>query len=98
MSQNYEVFVEDLERDLPCDTELVLTLKDLTSGPKKYDNRIFKAVVTDDPEGSLEWSRLEVRSWTGVLYEESRWVRLLEEMGELMPGRPHGESLPAITN
>lgn len=96
MAQEYAIFVENLERDLPCDQELVLTLKDLSPGPRKYDNLIWRAVVRDETDGSSDWSRLRVYSWTGVAYPDSRWVRLLEQMDELMPGRPHGESLPAM--
>ena len=96
MAKEYEVFVEDLARDLPEGREVELTVKDLSPGPRKYENRVVRAIVSRRADQWPDADRLRVRSWTGVLYPETWAIRIVAEVGELVPGPPHGETLRVL--
>ena len=93
MVKEYSVFVENIGKDLVEGSEVVLTIKDLTPGRRKYENRVVKAVVSKSREKLPDGDVLGVRSWTGVLYPEPMVIKILEEVGEVVPGIPHGETL-----
>ena len=93
MGKEYAVFVEDTKKDLPEEKEIVLTIKDLTPGPRKYENRVVKAIVSSKPAKLPGSDILRVRSWTGVLYPQPWAIKVVEEIGEVLTGMPHGESL-----
>ena len=93
MVKEYEVFVRSIEEELIEGQETGLTIKDLTRGPRKYENRVVKAIVSSSP-GKLPGSDLlRVRSWTGRLYPEPWAIKIVEELGEVLAGVPHGETL-----
>ncbi|MBI2490773.1 MAG: phenylphosphate carboxylase subunit gamma [Candidatus Rokubacteria bacterium] len=96
MAKDYEVFVENLARDLPQGREIELTLKDLSPGPRKYENRVVRAMVSRRADQWPDADRLRARSWTGVLYPETWAIRIVAEVGELVPGTPHGETLRVL--
>lgn len=96
MPKEYLVFVESLESELHFDREIQLTLKDLTPGPRKYDNRVVKARVSPNPADLPGADVLYVRSWTGVQYPQTFAVKVTEELGALVPGVPHGETLRVL--
>jgi len=89
----YEVFVESIEETLPEGKEVVLTIKDLTPGPRKYENRVVKAVVSRSADKLSDSDILRVRSWMGFLYPEPWAIKIIGEMDELLKGVPHGETL-----
>jgi hypothetical protein len=93
MPKEYAVFVENIRKDLPEGREIVITVKDLTPGRRKYENRVVKAIVSSTPAKLPEEDILWVRSWTGVLYPNPWTIRIAEEVGEIIPGVPHGETL-----
>jgi len=93
----YLTFVTDIrELEGKEGQEIRLTLRDLTPGPRKYDARIVRAVVARSRERLPEGDTLWVRSWTGYLYPEPWVVKVLEEVGEYIPGTPHGETLDRL--
>ena len=94
--KEYSVFVEDVKKELVEEKEIVLTVKDLTPGPRKYENRIVKAVVSSDPSKLPGADVLRVRSWTGMLYPEPWAIKIVDEMGELLAGISHGETLNVL--
>ena len=89
MGKEYVTFITHLE-DLAEGREIVLTIRDLTPGPRKYDARIVRAIVSRHPERLPEADVLRVRSWTGTLYPQPWAIKITQEVGET-PGRPHGE-------
>ena len=93
MAKEYAVFVESIQKDLAEGKEIVLTIKDLTAGPRKYDNRVVRALVYKSPTKLPDGDILRVRTWTGVLLSEPWRIKILGEMGEVVPGIPHGETL-----
>jgi len=93
MAKEYMVFVEDMKKELLEGREILLTIKDLTPGKRKYENRIVKALVSSSPDKLPGGDILRVRSWTGVLYPQPWAIKIIEEIGEVLPGVPHGETL-----
>ena len=91
--KEYEIFVQNIQEKLPEGKETVITIKDLTPGPRKYENRIVKAIVSRSLEKLPDGDILRVRSWTGIPYPEPWAIKIVEEVGELLDGVPHGETL-----
>jgi hypothetical protein len=92
MSKEYVTFITNLD-DLTEGRELQLTIRDLTPGPRKYDARVVKARLSHSTGKPAEGDTLWVRSWTGALYPQPWSMVITEEVGEVLPGRPHGETL-----
>lgn len=92
MGKEYETFVKSTDA-LPEGQEVQLTIRDLTPGPRKYECRVVKAIVYNSPEKLPGGDILRVRSWTGVLYPQPRVMKIVKEVGDIVPGIPHGESL-----
>jgi len=93
MSKEYEVFVKSIQEELIERREIELTIKDLTPGPRKYKNHVVKAILSSSPEKLPDSDILRVRSWTGRLYPEPWAIKIVKEVGEILTGRPHGETL-----
>ena len=91
MVREYEVFVESIEEELPEGQEVQLTIKDLAPGPRKYENRIVKAIVYSSPNKLPDGDILRVRSWTGRLYPQPKVMKIVKEVGEVLSGPPYGE-------
>lgn len=94
MKKEYLTFVRDI-KDLIENREVILTIKDLTPGPRKYDARIVKALLSGDPGRLPEGDVLRVRSWTGVLYPQPWTIQIIEDVGEIEVGLPHSETITA---
>ena len=94
MSKEYVTFVPDI-KDLAENQEVTLTVKDLTPGPRKYEARIVKAILSSEPGRFPEGDVLRVRSWTGVLYPEPWSMQIIEEIGETEDRLPHSETIDA---
>lgn len=92
MKREYLTFVPDI-KDLIENTEIELTIKELTPGPHKYEAHIVKAILSSSPAGLPDGDVLWVRSWTGVLYPQPWVIKITGEVGETMAGMPHGETL-----
>ncbi|MFC2072637.1 phenylphosphate carboxylase subunit gamma [Chloroflexota bacterium] len=94
MKKEYATFTPDI-KDLFENKEITLTIKDLTPGPRKYDARIVRAILSSDPGRLTEGDVLFVRSWTGVLYPQTWAIKIIEELDETEAGLPHGETIGA---
>lgn len=93
MGKEYETFVDKLE-NLPEGKEVQLVIKDLTPGPRKYDNRIVKAIVRSSADKEPDDDTLWVRSSAGLLYPEPRAMKILGEVGEVITGLgPYGRAI-----
>jgi hypothetical protein len=92
MKKEYLAFVPDIN-DLIEGQEIQITIRDLAPGRNKYNAKIVKAVVSHSPEKMPDADTLWVRSWIGVAYPDPWAIRITGEVGESVPGRPHGESL-----
>jgi len=95
MKKEFLTFVKGLN-ELTEGKEIALPISDLTPGPRKYDCKIVKAVIASSPEKLPEGDVLRIRSWTGVLHPNPWAIKILAELDETLPGRPHDETLSQL--
>lgn len=95
MSKEWIIFVSRME-DLADDEENILTIRDLSPGPRKYNAKVVKARVSSKPETIPDADVLWVRSWIGHLHPKPWAIKIIEEVGDYIPGIPHGETLSVI--
>ena len=81
MKREYLTFISSLE-ELPRNQEISFFIRDLTPGPRKYDARYVRAVVSDSPEELPEGDTLWVRSQVGVLYPEPWYIKVIADLEE----------------
>jgi len=93
MAGEYEVFVRDRSRVL-SGGEVVLTLRDLAPGRKKYRGLNVRAVVSRPPRGDepLLW----LRSVVGVKDPAPCSVRIVEELPEAFMAEPYSDFFDAM--
>ncbi len=89
------IFVTRID-DLNEGEESILTIRDLSPGPKKYNAKVVRAVLSRQPETLPGADTLWIRSWTGRLYPQSWAIKILDEAGDYLAGVPHGETLRVI--
>ncbi len=97
MGKKWVIFVSRME-DLIDDKESVLTIRDLSPGPRKYNAKVVKARISSRPETIPDGDVLWVRSWIGHLHPKPWAIKIIEEVGPYIPGTPHGETLSVIRN
>ena len=88
MKKEYVTFVSSLE-DLAEGRESELFIRDLTPGPRKYNGKLVKAIMSSAPEQLPDGDILWVRSVVGVLYPQPWTIKVIEELGAWIPGHPH---------
>jgi hypothetical protein len=95
MGKEWVIFVSRME-DLADDKESVVTIRDLSPGPRKYNAKVVKARISSRPETIPDGDVLWVRSWIGHLHPKPWAIKIVEEVGDYIPGIPHGETLSVI--
>lgn len=93
MAKEYETFVRDRAR-LLSGREVVLTLRDLTSGRKKYKGINVRGVISQPAKADepLLW----IRSVVGVKDPKPCSVRILEELPEVFKAEPYSDFFDAM--
>ncbi len=93
MPKEYEAFVRDVEGTL-SGHPVVLTLRDLTPGKKKYRAVHVRAVVSNPPKTSepVLW----LRSVVGVKYPMPCTVHIIEELPETFAAEPYSDLFEAM--
>lgn len=84
MKKEYDTFIESL-KDLPEGQEINLTIRDLTPGPRKYDSRWVKAIVTSNSAKLTDGDVLWLRFPKGMVHPQPWAINILEELGEFKP-------------
>jgi hypothetical protein len=86
MTQEWQTFVRKFE-DMK-EGEVELFIKDLTPGPRKYDTKHVRAMVSESktslPEGDILW----LRSESGTVAPEPWYIKITEELPEWVSGKP----------
>ena len=84
MTKEWQTFVRKFEDMKEGEAELFI--KDLTPGPRKYDNKHVRAIVSmsKTAEADVMW----LRSESGSVAPEPWYINILEELPEWVPGRP----------
>lgn len=95
MDREWIIFVSRME-DIADGEENVLTIRDLSPGPKKYNAKVVKALVSSRPETVPDGDVLWIRSWIGRLHPKPWRIRIIKEVGDFLPGIPHGETVGVI--
>jgi hypothetical protein len=88
MSKEYSTFVSDPQR-LPEGQEIKLAIKDLTPGPRKYDCRIVKAIVSSTPDKIQGGDVLWLKSLVGITFPKPWAIKIVEEVGDSIPRSPY---------
>ena len=93
MAKEFESFVRDAAR-LRNGREVVLALRDLTAGRKKYRGLNVRAVVSQPPrpDEPLLW----IRSIVGVKDPEPYSVRILAELPDVFAAPPYSDLFEAM--
>jgi hypothetical protein len=95
MAAEYATFVRDRTR-LLNGREVVLTLRDLAPGRKKYRGLNVRAVVSQPPRPGE--SRLWIWSVVGLKDPSPSSVRIVEELPELFDAPPYSDFFQAMEN
>jgi len=95
MKKEFMTFVRDIDQ-LTEGQEVTLAVRDLTPGPRKYDCKIVRAILTSSPDKLPDGDVLWIRSWTGVAHPEPWAIKIVAELEETLPGRPHDETLSLL--
>ncbi len=90
MPKEYVTFVSD-PKLLLNRREVRLAIRDLTPGPRKYDCRIVRAIITDDRGSSPESDILWIRSLVGTLLPRPLSIRIVAELENTLPVAPYQE-------
>jgi hypothetical protein len=93
MTKEFESFVRDAAR-LRNGREVVLTLRDLTPGRKKYRGVNVRAVVSQPPRPGepLLW----IRSLVGVRDPDPYSIRIVAELPDVFPALPYSDLFEAM--
>jgi len=91
----YETFVRDLS-DLREGHEILLVLRDLTPGRRKYFAENVVAVVSREAGPDGESRPLKVRSMVGNVFPGDWYVKIAEVLPQRVPGTPYSNALDAI--
>lgn len=93
MAGEYETFVRDRERILQGN-EVVLTLRDLSPGRRKYRAINVRCAVSQPPHAGepLLW----IRSVVGLRESEPCSVRIVQELPDSFEGAPYSDFFEAM--
>jgi len=86
MVKEWQTFVRKFE-DMK-EGEIELFIKDLTSGPRKYDTRHVRAKVAKSKKVLSDGEVLWIRSESGITALEPWYIKILEELSEWVSGKP----------
>ncbi len=95
MAAGYETFVRDLA-DLREGRPVVLVLRDLTPGRRKYFAQHVVAVVGRGPSPDDQHPPLRVRSAAGNCFPGEWHVRIVEVLPARVPGVPYADARAAL--
>ncbi len=88
MNRCYEAFVGDPEI-IPEGVEIRLFIRDLTPGPRKYDRRFVKAVVSTSTGVFPGEDSLRLRYLDGKPYPKTLALEVLQDFCDSLTGQPY---------
>ena len=86
----YESHVKHF-KDLEENKQIVLTIRDLSPGKHKYNARVARVRISRSPEALAKWDTLWVRSVVGVKDPQPWGMKIVEELGITVPGKPYSD-------
>ncbi len=84
MKREYDCFVDSLD-ELPEGQEVKIEVRDLTAGPRKYDGKYVRAIISRFSDRLQDADVLRVRFQRGWLHPDPFYMKILAEIGEYMP-------------
>lgn len=87
MGKEYQAFIENIKEG----EEIELEIKDLTSGPHKYDSRMVKAILFSSPEKLPGGDILWIRSRSGFLHPSPWAIKITQELGAYIHQPPYSD-------
>jgi hypothetical protein len=94
MKREYQTFVRQF-KDLK-EGRQDLFIKDLSSGPRKYDTKHVLAELSSRPESMEDADILLVRSESGILLGHPWGIKILKELPESVTGQPWQDVFKAM--
>ena len=86
----YESHVKHF-KDLEEGKTVVLTIRDLTPGKHKFNARVARVQISRSPEALANRDKLWVRSVVGVKDPQPWGLKVVEELGITVPGKPYSD-------
>ena len=83
-------------RDLEEGRTVVLTIRDLSPGKHKYLARVARVQVSRTPEALAQWDTLWAHSAVGFKDPEPWGMKIIEELGVTVPGKPYSDIYEAL--
>ena len=83
-------------KDLQEGKKVVLTIRDLSPGKQKYLARVARVEVSRSPEALKSWDTLWAHSVVGYKDPQPWGVRIVEELGLTVPGKPYSDIYEAL--
>lgn len=83
-------------KDLQEGRQVVLTIRDLSSGKHKYTARVARVQVSRSPEALANWDKLWAHSAVGYKDPQPWGMKILEELGITVPGKPYSDIYEAL--
>jgi hypothetical protein len=96
MKQEYLTFVRQF-KDLKEGTQ-DLFIKNLAPGRGKYDTKYVRAEISRHPQKMVDADILHIRSESGTLLPQPWGIKIVEEIGESVPGQPWEDVFKAMAN
>ena len=78
--KEYQVVVKGLDA-LPQGQEIELSIRDLSPGPRKYDAKYVKAIVSPSTDKLPDGDILHLISSTGYIYPDAWRIKIVGEVG-----------------
>ena len=83
-------------QDLQEGKTIVLTIRDLTPGKRKYLARVASVQVSRSPEALANWDKLWALSVVGRKDPQPWGMKIVEELGLTVPGQPYADIYEAM--
>lgn len=83
-------------KDLKEGEKIVLTIRDLSSGRHKYLARVARVEVSRKPEALAKWDTLWAHSVVGYKDPQPWGMKIVEELGLTVPGKPYSDIYEAL--
>lgn len=83
-------------KELQENKTLVLTIRDLTPGKHKYLARVARVQLSRSPDAVANWDKLWVLSVVGLKDPQPWGMKVVEELGITIPGKPYSDIYQAM--
>jgi hypothetical protein len=82
--------------DLEEGKTMVMTIRDLSPGKQKYLARVARVKVSRSPDALKSWDTLWAHSVVGYKDTQPWGMKIVEELGETVPGKPYSDIYEAL--